>query len=185
MKLTKIVFWSGLFVFVFSLSSCSNSNNASTPYKGQEERKIKALSQQEVNDYLKGDGLGYAKTAELNSYPGPRHILDLSKELKLTTDQIYRTEDIFKKMNLQAIDLGKQFIEKEIELEQAFASGSIDGEKLNLALSTIAEIESKIRYTHLKAHLDQKGMLTQQQITLYDKLRGYGEGNHDGNHDRH
>ena len=49
-----------------------------SPYTGLEERDIKALSAEQVAGYLAGDGMGFALPAELNHYPGPKHVLDLS-----------------------------------------------------------------------------------------------------------
>ena len=46
------------------------------PYSGQQGRMIKALSSKEVQGLLQGKGMGMAKAAELNQYPGPRHVLD-------------------------------------------------------------------------------------------------------------
>lgn len=46
------------------------------PYAGQQERMIKALSTSEIDGLKKGKGMGLAKAAELNHYPGPRHVLD-------------------------------------------------------------------------------------------------------------
>ena len=57
------------------------------PYAGQEKRAIKALAQGEIEGYEKGRGLGLARAAELNHYPGPMHVLEFSKELKLTKEQ--------------------------------------------------------------------------------------------------
>src|SRR5689334_17464381 len=53
------------------------------PYAGQQTRTIKALSPADVAALLKGEGMGMAKAAELNGYPGPLHVLTLSQELKL------------------------------------------------------------------------------------------------------
>jgi hypothetical protein len=58
-----------------------------SPYRGEEVRNIKALSEQEIEAYLSGQGMGYAKAAELNSYPGPKHVLELARELGLTPAQ--------------------------------------------------------------------------------------------------
>jgi hypothetical protein len=44
---------------------------APSPYAGQEQRPIKALSETEMRDLAEGRGMGLAKAAELNSYPGP------------------------------------------------------------------------------------------------------------------
>jgi len=56
-------------------------------YVGQEKRAIKALSEQEIADYLKGAGRGSSKAAELNHYPGPRHVLDAAQGLALTPEK--------------------------------------------------------------------------------------------------
>jgi Spy/CpxP family protein refolding chaperone len=135
-------------------------------------RKIKALSEQEVEDYLSGKGLGYAKAAELNHYPGPRHVLDFAKELNLTDEQTRRTQAIFNAMRARAIPLGKQLVEKERELDREFAARSIRGVSLNALLSDIGALQARIRYVHLSAHFEQKALLTKHQIQMYDKLRG-------------
>ena len=57
------------------------------PYTGQQNREIKALSPQEMQNYLEGKGMGYAKAAELNHYPGPAHALELADRLELTSEQ--------------------------------------------------------------------------------------------------
>jgi hypothetical protein len=45
------------------------------PYAGQQARSIKALSDEEIAALRKGEGMGMAKAAELNGYPGPVHVL--------------------------------------------------------------------------------------------------------------
>ncbi|MDL1878575.1 hypothetical protein FBQ85_25940, partial [Cytophagia bacterium CHB2] len=52
-----------------------------SPYAGEESREIKSLSPQEIRMYLEGHGMGLAKAAELNHYPGPRHVMELAKQL--------------------------------------------------------------------------------------------------------
>ena len=60
---------------------------AEMPYAGQQARTIKALSDEDIAALRKGEGMGMAKAAELNGYPGPIHVLTLSSELKLTDSQ--------------------------------------------------------------------------------------------------
>jgi hypothetical protein len=48
-------------------------------YIGQENRIIKSLSSEDIESLETGTGDafgGMARLAELNGYPGPRHILD-------------------------------------------------------------------------------------------------------------
>jgi hypothetical protein len=55
-----------------------------SPYAGQQARTIKALSDEEIAALRNGEGLGMAKAAELNGYPGPLHVLALAAQLELT-----------------------------------------------------------------------------------------------------
>jgi hypothetical protein len=147
--------------------------HSQSPYAGEETREIKSLSRSEIDGHLQGHGMGYAKAAELNHYPGPRHVLDLANELALTKEQIEQTQAIFGRIKTQAIDLGTQLVKKEAELDQRFAGGSIDATSLGALVTDIATLEAKIRIAHLSAHLEQKALLSNEQVTLYDKLRGY------------
>lgn len=159
---------------LISSLSFSVSVHAQSPYAGQESRQIKALSRQQVRDYLDGKGMGYAKAAELNHYPGPRHVLDLAKELGLTQEQKARTQLLFDSMKARAVDLGKQLVEKEKELDRQFSNASISDSELNRLVSDIGALQARIRYVHLSAHLNQKELLSKEQIQRYDQLRGYG-----------
>lgn len=158
-----------------------------SPYAGQELRSIKSLSPQEAESLRSGRGMGLAKLAELNHYPGPRHVLDLADELELTPTQLAKTEDIYKRMHDSAVMYGEQLIEAEIELNGRFEDGTIDAESLEDALLRIGEIRSRLRNVHLQAHLDQKRVLTAAQITAYDEIRGYRQSasDHSGHHKGH
>jgi Spy/CpxP family protein refolding chaperone len=144
-----------------------------TPYAGQERREIKALSPGEIQDYLAGKGMGLAKAAELNRYPGPAHVLELADKLGLDEEQRVRSEAIFKAMQAQAIRQGKTLVEKERELDRLFAEGGITGEDLRAALEQIGHLQAEVRRIHLQAHIEQWKVLTEQQIARYEELRGY------------
>ena len=82
-------------------------------YAGEERREIKSLSQEEIEQLLQGQGMGLAKAAELNHYPGPRHVLDLGAQLELTPVQREATEAAFRRMRDEAVGLGRQIVERE------------------------------------------------------------------------
>jgi Spy/CpxP family protein refolding chaperone len=163
-----------VFGVIVSVVAVAAAAHTESPYVGQETREIKALSQQEIDDYLNGRGLGYAKAAELNHYPGPRHVLDLAHELALTPEQTRQTQAIFETMQAQAVAFGKQLVDKEQALDRQFANGAMDAVSLHTLLSDIGVLQANIRYAHLLAHLEQKALLTNHQVQLYDQLRGYG-----------
>ena len=154
-----------------------------SPYAGQETRGIKALSQSEIDGYLNGEGMGYAKAAELNHYPGPRHVLDLSEQLALTSEQKTKTQKLFESMKKKAAGLGRELINREKQLDRLFANQAIDNKRLESHLTQIGLLQAKLRYVHLSTHLEQKNILTPHQIKLYDQLRGYRSGHtHQGKH---
>jgi Spy/CpxP family protein refolding chaperone len=149
-----------------------------SPYVGFETREIKALGSDEIAAYQNGDGMRYALAAELNHYPGPKHVLELSDDLELSVEQKGRVEQIFEAMRGNARDLGVEIVAAERELDVAFVSGTIDDDQLQRQTATIAELQGRLRATHLAAHLTTRDVLTPQQIERYDELRGYA-GEHD------
>lgn len=152
------------------------SAGAVSPYAGQQHRAIKALSADEVQGYLAGRGMGFAKAAELNHYPGPRHVLELADALALTADQRTRTQALFDDMQAKAQRLGEELVEGERALEQLFASGQVTPEALQSRVAAVAKVRGDLRYTHLVTHLAQRDILTAVQLKAYDRLRGYGDG---------
>lgn len=157
----------------------------SSPYAGQEGREIKALSRSQIDGLLSGKGMGYAKAAELNGYPGPAHVLELKEELSLTADQQRETEVIFAQMETAAKDLGANFVAAERELNEAFRNRVINNSSLSELVRNIGDIESRLRAVHLSAHLQQTKILNDQQISKYMALRGYGRDGHGSHHKDH
>ena len=157
---------------------------AVSPYVGQTSRSIKSLSDEEVADYLSGNGMGLAKAAELNGYPGPAHVLELADQLALSPRQKERTEAIFERMQSQAKSVGKRLIDEERKLDELFASKTISPPLLHQTLGSIASLRAEVREIHLQAHLDEAQILSQAQTMKYWHLRGYdGSAGHDHSHD--
>ena len=157
----------------------------SSPYAGEEDREIKALSKSQIDGLLSGKGMGYAKAAELNGYPGPAHVLELKEELSLTADQRRKTEVIFSKMETAAKNLGANLVAAERALNDALTSKMIDESSLSELVKNIGDIESRLRTIHLSAHLQQTKILNNQQISKYMALRGYGRAGHGGHQYNH
>jgi len=146
---------------------------AASPYVGQDAREIKALSESEVADLLAGKGMGYAKAAELNGYPGPAHVIELAAQLQLTPEQLNRTRDIHARMEAAAKAAGASLVAAERELDVLFRSHTVTSELMATALKQIAEAEARVRGAHLAAHIEQTSVLSPEQITQYSELRGY------------
>ena len=172
-----------LFCAAALLAALGNAYSQS-PYVGQESREIKALSSQEVSDLLDGKGMGLAKAAELNGYPGPMHVLELAAQLQLTADQKSKTEALFKKVKTRAVDIGRQLVEEEQALDRQFSSKSITPAPLQSSLERIGKLQAELRRVHLETHLEQTALLSDTQIAAYSKLRGYEAGDDHSGHGR-
>lgn len=146
-----------------------------TPYAGQESRAIKALSESEINDYLNGRGMGTSKAAELNHYPGPKHVLDQATQLGMSGAQSAQARVIFDAMTLEAKRLGKEIVQKEEALEALYAKRQATAENTRQAVAVLAQLQAEFRLAHLNAHLRMREVLSPQQIALYDQLRGYAK----------
>jgi quercetin dioxygenase-like cupin family protein len=149
-----------------------------SPYSGQELRQIHSLSDKEIEALQHGDGMGFAKLAELNHYPGPRHVLDLAEQLGLSASQVDATKQLYEEMHSKAVAYGEQLLAAESNIDHAFMDGSISTESLEAALLDIGKIRAQLRFVHLESHLRQTAILTREQISLYDTVRGYKGGEH-------
>jgi Spy/CpxP family protein refolding chaperone len=151
----------------------SNMCPTTSPYAGRSSSSVPSLTTQEVDDLLAGRGLGLARAAELNGYPGPRHVLDLQSELELDAEVIAKTEELFKEMQAAAKPLGTQVVALEKELGDLYASRSIDEPMLLQKVDALAALMGQLRVIHLRTHIRMTALLTADQIASYQRLRGY------------
>jgi len=156
----------------FSAFSVSEHSHQSK-YVGQEKREIKSLSETDIEELSDGRGWGLAKAAELNGLPGPAHLLEMKKEIGLSSEQIYAIESLYQKMKQEAIPLGIELIELERQLNNHFANRTITVALLHELLQQISQVYGELRLVHLSTHLKTPQILTPEQITLYNRLRGY------------
>ncbi len=160
-----------------------------SPYAAERLSPVRGLSAQEVDDLLNGRGMGLARTAELQSYPGPRHVLELKQQLALSDAVVAQVEAVFKQMDAQARRLGREIVEREKQFSAEFAAGKITAaamqarEPINPA-EELGRMYGKLRAIHLRAHLEMRPLLTSAQVHKYNLLRGYWSGS-DGGHTGH
>jgi septal ring factor EnvC (AmiA/AmiB activator) len=161
--------------------------DSQTPYAGLQTRSIKALSEKQIADLRAGKGMSLALAAELNGYPGPAHVLELSDRLRLTPVQRERVAAEFKKMQTEASALGEQIIAQEAELDRLFADRTVTPASLQAVTDRIAILNAQLRRAHLAYHLTTRDLLNPEQNARYAELRGYGGAphHHDGMHHHH
>jgi hypothetical protein len=143
------------------------------PYAGQESRDIKALSAKEIEQYRAGAGMGYAKAAELNRYPGPMHVLELAEKLKLSPEQRQATKQLMDAHKAEARAIGARVVDAEGRLEALFRRGQVRPEELATAVQEAATLQGEYRLAHLETHRRLRAILTDPQVAQYDVLRGY------------
>ena len=145
-------------------------------YADGRSTQVKTLSQAEVDELLAGAGMGMALPAELNGYPGPRHVLELADSLALTPEQRSGVEAIFRRMEEEAKELGAGVVAAEKALDALFVGGRATPEALAAGLKAAEALRAELRRVHLAAHLETKPLLSVHQVHTYTRLRGYGDG---------
>lgn len=144
-----------------------------SPYTDLTDREVKALSAEEIQGLLEGEGMGFALAAELNGHPGPRHVLDLADELELSADQLAATQAVFEEMSGAARSLGKELVEAERDLDRRFAEGTPTDAEVTELTGRIGILQGELRGVHLRAHLAMDTILSMHQRHMYARLRGY------------
>jgi Spy/CpxP family protein refolding chaperone len=131
------------------------------------------LSPEEIADLEAGRGMGLALAAELNGYPGPRHVLDLAQELALSAEQQRRTSALFEAMRQETTALGARLIEAERALDRLFARRQATPQSVAAATQAIGAAQGELRAAHLRYHLAMMAVLSPEQVAAYNHLRGY------------
>ena len=156
-----------------AIASYAAAEETHQPYKGFEARDITSLSDQDIAALQDGSGWGLALPAELNGYPGPAHVLELSDELDLSDDQKQQATSIFEEMRADAITKGEALIVAEYKLDQGFKSGDLDETSLKQLIDNAEAARADLRFVHLSRHLMTLEFLDDEQVTAYAVLRGY------------
>jgi hypothetical protein len=145
-----------------------------SPYVALQDRPLKALSDEQIRGYREGAGMGLALVAELNGYPGPKHLLELAGQLALTPEQKRSVQGSFDRMQSEAARLGAEIVAAEASLDDAFREATIDAKRLEELTLSIGALQGRLRKVHLDAHLESRALLTSDQLASYSRLRGYG-----------
>jgi len=144
-----------------------------TAYAGYQARPIKALSPEQIDDLRAGRGMSMALAAELNGYPGPVHVLDLADALQLTPRQRHETSRFVAEMKAQARSLGEDVIQAEADLDKLFSGRTANTDAVTTAVERAGSAQGRLRAAHLSYHLAMANLLTEEQSSLYNRLRGY------------
>lgn len=130
----------------------------------------------------KSEGAGMAFYADINGYPGPKHVLEMQEALKLTDDQFKDISAIIDEMRENARAMGVLIIAKEQELESSFRQGKASESHTKQLATEIGSLRGALRSVHLTAHIQARSVLTKEQIATYMALRHKEHNQKKGSH---
>ncbi len=161
------------------------ADDLQSAYAGQQDVAATGLLPAEVEALEQGKGMAQALPAEVNGYPGPRHVLDAAAagSFDLQPSQRQEVEGIYDRMHERAVAKGAEVLAAEAELARRFRHRHIDPPTLAELTGRIALLRGELRVIHLAAHLETEALLTPEQVAAYRTLRGYET--HSGHHGRH
>jgi hypothetical protein len=164
-----------LALVTFAAAGAFGQQGHVSPYREQHQTGPRGLSSQDIDDLTEGRGMGLARAAELNGFPGPRHVLDAARDgqLALTPEQQAGVQRVFDRMERDAKRLGARVVAEERALEAAFRGAAITEAELAERVKRLAAVQGELRQVHLRAHLATRTLLTDAQVARYEELRGY------------
>ena len=134
-------------------------------------RRIEAF-QREIDAVLAdGRGAGLAFAADQNGYPGPLHVLELTRELGITAEQEVRMRGLFETMLRDARARAGRLAAAEARLARLFADRAADEVTVRAAVQDAEAARREVRLVHLLTH----DVLTETQRQKYHELR-WGSG---------
>ncbi len=165
---------------VLALASCGAglpaglvAQHEHSPYAGMQTAEGTALTPDEVSALRAAEGMRLALPAELNRYPGPRHVLELGDDMGLSDATIARVEAIRDDMAAAARAKGEEVIEAERALFAVFRYGGATPTEVASLTAALAKVRGELQAIHLSAHLRTRALLDDAQVARYQELRGY------------
>lgn len=141
----------------------------------QQVSPLKFISSQNYQYYKNGGNSDLYLIAEVNNYPSPGSVLQLAKELSLTTDQKHQVNMIHIELNRKVKEMGGFLIKEQTKLNQLFETRKIDEGSLIYYTNKIGALEGELRNAYLRAHLRTSTLLSAQQLKKYQDINNKGK----------
>ncbi len=145
----------------------------SVPVHAATDPAIKALTPDEVAGLREGRGMGLARAAELNGYPGPLHVLELADALALTPEQRVTAEALRAEVVREASEVGARLVAEEEALDAVFAQERATPALVDAITAKVGALQGELRAVHLRVHIAMRDALTPEQIATYTRLRSH------------
>lgn len=159
------------FIICLVLGPSAAAQHVHRPAAAVQADATTSLTADAIQQLLGGEGMGLARPAELNAYPGPKHVLELKGVLGLSDEQESRIRAIQQEMLATAKALGARIVAAERELDAAFEARTITETDLAPRVRAIAALQGELRTAHLRAHLATTPVLSADQVRKYYEHR--------------
>ncbi|MBC8144133.1 MAG: hypothetical protein H7X80_01040 [bacterium] len=120
----------------------------------------------EVDALRRGYDMGGARTAEAVGLPSPERAIELADELTLNLGQIEAINAVHNVVLVEGQRLGRAIIEHESKLDSIFTGDPRDWTVRPIVLE-IGNLQTELRYVHLRARMRMKDILSTTQQKRY------------------
>jgi len=132
---------------------------------------LKTMSYKQYKAYTDGvDINNLALVAELNHYPEPQKVLNLKKELGLTSLQITEVTNINTEIHRKMKEMGEMIIKNEKAIDDIFKSRKLTDGDVIFFVNRYGLYEGELRTAILLTYLKMNDILTTAQKEKYQKL---------------
>jgi len=162
----KTLFFS--FVLLSSAAVVAQSRPDSTAGKSP----VRTLNRQQYDAYLKGTAADeMAIVAEMNHYPMPDNVLELSNQLDLSTVQIKKITEVNTQMHRRRIQIGGSIISNEKMLDSLFKTRKMTDGNLIFYTNRHGLYQGELKNAILQACMATEKLLSAQQIAKLEALQ--------------
>jgi len=156
------------FSFIMLSSAAVFAQSDSTASKSP----VRTLNRQQYDAYLKGTASDeMATVAEMNHYPMPDKVLELSNQLDLSTVQIKKITEVNTQMHRRRLQIGGSIISNEKMLDSLFKTRKMTDGSLIFYTNRHGLYQGELKNAILQACIATEKLLSAQQITKLEALQ--------------
>jgi Spy/CpxP family protein refolding chaperone len=132
---------------------------------------LKTMSYEQYKAYAAGLDINKQDAvAELNNYPSVRKVLNLKKELALTTEQVAQLNTINAELKRKMKEMGAFIIKNETTLNELFRTKQINDGSLIFYTNRAGLYIGELRNAMLQTYLKVQNILTAEQLKKYQQI---------------
>ncbi|MDB5013658.1 MAG: hypothetical protein JWQ25_1860 [Daejeonella sp.] len=167
-----LTFFVAFFKVGFSQSDLKKSKTTEKSKKTIELPSDKKQAEAIVDSSKIAKAVEMVKVAEVNNYPDPCRVIEISNHLKLTPAQLSKLTTIKSSLEFKAKEMDGFINQQEKKLNDLFASGKAEEGSIIYYTNKLGLYEGELRNAYLQAHLKTRYVLTPAQLNKYNQLEG-------------